>query len=43
MVVVDAADASVCLDENRLDGRRVKVRWDRSPVEGMMNEPLRSF
>jgi hypothetical protein len=39
----DVAEASASLDENRLEGRRVKVRCDRSPVEGMMTEPLRSF
>jgi hypothetical protein len=34
---------TVWLEGKRLAGRRVKVRCERSPVEGMMTEPLRSF
>jgi hypothetical protein len=40
---VDASEPSAALLRSQLEARSVKVRWDRSPVEGMMTLPLRSF
>lgn len=36
-----ASESSLWLSRDEV--RSVKVRRDRSPVEGMMTEPLRSF